>query len=155
VLRRSGHSAQLRYLLCGIFLLLCLFCAISASGPKPPLNPHSECCGAARHCGLSLQPQNQEIGEFTVCGQTGLLLAQIMQMQHFIAVAVELLLRCSPCRGSGHSTLQISVHVKPTIRSAWANVCPCGLMGQLIKLVADLGPAIRQFNGYMPASFIS
>jgi hypothetical protein len=41
-------------------------------GPKPPLNPHSECCGAARHCGLSPQPRNQEIGEFTVCGQSEL-----------------------------------------------------------------------------------
>jgi hypothetical protein len=28
-------------------------------------------------------------------------------------------------------------------------------MGQLIKLVADVGPVIRQCNGYMPASFLS
>ena len=27
------------------------------------------CCGAARHCGLSLQPQNSTVGEFTQCGQ--------------------------------------------------------------------------------------
>jgi hypothetical protein len=28
------------------------------TGPKPPLNPHSECCGAARHCGHSCMVQH-------------------------------------------------------------------------------------------------
>ena len=29
-----------------------------ANGPKPTLASQSTCCGAARHCGLSLQPRN-------------------------------------------------------------------------------------------------
>jgi hypothetical protein len=48
--------------------------------------------------------------ELTQRGQTGLLLAQRVQAQHFIAVAAELLLRCSLCRRNGHSAIQVSVH---------------------------------------------
>jgi hypothetical protein len=68
VLRRSGHSAQLRYLLCGIFLPLCLSCAISASGPKPTSNHFRRCCGAARQTGLSLHVRNSMMSELTMCG---------------------------------------------------------------------------------------
>ncbi|MFT4707973.1 MAG: hypothetical protein ACI9PU_001817, partial [Ascidiaceihabitans sp.] len=81
-----------------------------ANGPLLPFITTSKCCGAARQSGHSLQLQNLRGGELTDCGQTGLLLAQRVQAQHFIAVAAELLLRCSLCRRNGHSAIQVSVH---------------------------------------------
>ena len=41
---------------------------IVANGPKPTLVLTSPCRDAARHCGLSLQPQKQVMGEFTLSG---------------------------------------------------------------------------------------
>jgi hypothetical protein len=40
----------------------------SFNGPKPTSNHPRRCCGAARQTGLSLQPRNMMLGEFTVCG---------------------------------------------------------------------------------------
>ena len=38
------------------------------NGPKLPFTSTSGCCGAARHCGLSPQPRNRVMSEFTQCG---------------------------------------------------------------------------------------
>jgi hypothetical protein len=39
-------------------------------GPLLPFTILESCCGAARQTGLSLQPRNMMLGEFTVCGQS-------------------------------------------------------------------------------------
>jgi hypothetical protein len=57
------------------------------NGPLRTLVTTSKCCGAARHCGPSPQPQNQLMGEFTQCGQTGLMHSRLLLAQHFFAVA--------------------------------------------------------------------
>ncbi|MEP3035723.1 MAG: hypothetical protein ABJO67_15445, partial [Pseudoruegeria sp.] len=41
-------------------------------GPNRPLTHPNQCCDAARQSGLSPQPRNQRIGEFTHRGQTGI-----------------------------------------------------------------------------------
>jgi hypothetical protein len=43
------------------------------TAPNWPLPKMSQCCGAARHCGLSPQPRNRAMSEFTLCGHTGVL----------------------------------------------------------------------------------
>jgi hypothetical protein len=42
--------------------------SIDMNGPLRPLTMPSQCCGAARQTGLSLQPRNRVMGEFTQCG---------------------------------------------------------------------------------------
>ncbi len=42
--------------------------SLNRDGPNRPLTDKPGCCSAARHCGLSPQPQNQLMGEFTHWG---------------------------------------------------------------------------------------
>jgi len=92
-------------------------------------SPHSTSSCAAQRMALFPEPtitckaQQDKSVELTDCGQSDPLLPQQMQAQHSIAVAAEILLQCSLFRGIGHSPIQISVHVKPAIRHACANVC--------------------------------
>ena len=79
--------------------------------------------GAVSRTGHSCKAQQDKSVELTDCGQSDPLLPQRMQAQHSIAVEAELLLQCSLFRGIGHSFIQVSVHVKPAIRHACANVC--------------------------------
>ncbi|MFT7449099.1 MAG: hypothetical protein ACI9LZ_004049 [Glaciecola sp.] len=67
---------------------------LGANGPELPFATSLICCSAARHCGLSPQPRNQEIGEFTVCGLSGLLQMQLLLTQHLLALAAQRSLRC-------------------------------------------------------------
>ncbi|OUS19681.1 hypothetical protein A9Q95_15660 [Rhodobacterales bacterium 59_46_T64] len=64
--------------------------------------------------------------ERTRRGQSGLKHARLLLMQHFLAVAVDLMLRCSLSRGSGHSILSISVDFKPTFRRILQQLVECG-----------------------------
>ncbi len=68
----------------------------------------SPCCGAARHCGLSLQPQNQLMGELTICG-TKRAFAAFAPMSAFIKVGI------MPLWGfdSINETSTRAVHAKP------------------------------------------
>lgn len=49
-------------------------------------------------------------------GQNGLMHARLLLTQHFLAVAVDFMLRCSPRRGSGHSMIPTSVDFRTTLR---------------------------------------
>ena len=51
-----------------------------------------------------------------LCGQSGLMHARLLLTQHFLAVAVDSMLRCSPSHGSGHSMIPMSVDFRPTLR---------------------------------------
>ena len=50
------------------------------------------------------------------CGLSGLSHARLLLTQHFLAVAADFMLRCSPRRGSGHSMIPTSVDFRPTLR---------------------------------------
>ena len=42
--------------------------------------------------------------------------ARLLLTQHFLAVAADFMLRCSPSRGSSHSLMPTSVDFRPTLR---------------------------------------
>ena len=49
-------------------------------------------------------------------GQSSLVQLRLLLTQHFLAVAVDSMLRCSPSHGSGHSMIPMSVDFRPTLR---------------------------------------
>lgn len=67
--------------------------------------------------------------ERALCGQSRLLLAQLLLTQHFLAVAAGFMLRCSLLHGSGHSMLSISVDFKPSFRRIMFKFTHRGLSG--------------------------
>jgi hypothetical protein len=69
------------------------------------------------------------MGELTVCGQSRLMHARPLLTQHFLAVAANLMLRCSLNRGSGHSMSSMSVDFKPTFRRILHQLTECGQTG--------------------------
>ena len=51
---------------------------------------------------------------------------QLLLTQHFLAVAADLILRCRPSRGSGHSVIPTSVDFRPTLRCNLNEFTDCG-----------------------------
>lgn len=56
------------------------------------------------------------MSEFTLCGLSGLVQVRLLLVGHFLAVAVDFLLRCNLRRGSRHSLLSIAVEFEPSFK---------------------------------------
>lgn len=96
-------------------------CSILASvgdkdGPLRTLDDWSRYCSRSPDCRHSPQKKNLMRAELTQRGRSGLVHARLLLTQHFFAVAADLMLRCSPSRGSGHSVIPTSVDFRPSLQ---------------------------------------
>jgi hypothetical protein len=68
------------------------------------------------------------------CGRSGLMHVRLLLAQHFLAVAADLMLRCSPSRGSGHSVIPTSLDFRPTLRCNLNELTEGGRSGHISTL---------------------
>jgi hypothetical protein len=77
--------------------------------------------------------------------------ARLLLTQHFLAVAADFMLRCSPSRGSGHSIIPTSVDFRPTLRRILHELTEGGRNGllqvQLMLTQQMLATASPSFGG--------
>ena len=87
-------------------------------GPNRTLTGPRRRRGAARQRRHSPQLQNSWIGEFTICGRTGLVQLRLLTTQHLLAHAERLLLRrgvsCQPGRSQASISPERSTHFAAT-----------------------------------------
>lgn len=75
-------------------------------------------------------------------GLSGLMHARLLLTQHFLAVAADFMLRCSPSRGSSHSLMPTSVGFRPTLRRILHELTEGGT-----KLTLTPRRSMAAFNG--------